>query len=799
MGKDGIWDDAGGNDGKAAAAPAGWLARGLALLDKPMGPSSVRGDALAWLAVAFATGIGLWFFLPRPPQRLLSLAFAALAALSARAGWRRAGQPALMLMAACLAGLSLMGLKGQAVSTRLLRANAGQVELAGQVERIWRAAPARMRLILRITKISRLRRAHWPQRVRLTLAAGKGRGLHDMPLPGDRIAIAARLSRLPQPVEPGAYDPARSMWFSGIGATAFAYTTKLRITDRACAHCGILMRAERRLEALRRAIAARVRLHMGGTPAAALAVTLLTGGRGYLDRQEQETLRLAGLAHILAISGLHLSLVAGAVFWLLRAVLALVPSVALRWPVKKLSAVLALLAAFAYLLLSGNSIATQRAFIMLMVMTLALILDRPAITMRNLAIAALVILAWAPQTLVQAGFQMSFLAVMGLVSAYEALSWQGRRRKENGSHGQGGAARRLVWPVMAFIAALVFSTLIASAMTALPAVIHFNQLAAYGVLGNLLALPLLTAVVMPAGLAALLLMPVGLEEYPLWLMRQGLDGILWWSARIAALPHARIAIAQPSLAAAALILAGLVWLTLRRDGRRLAGLILIAAGMALPAASRPDILISPAARVMAVRNAAGLLVPVPGKRGAYVIGRWLRHDGDGTPLDRVRARKGWRCEERICQFVSPAGKVVWIAAPPWRKGQKGKTGKRAAAELQDAAAMDAACSGARVVAAAIPLRRRCARVAVRIDRFDVWKWGAHAVFLHGARGRPVIATARSAARPRPWSPPPLARRKVLLPVARNKNAGSAKRRTGVSTLHPAGPKARQVRNSQSRK
>ncbi len=799
MGKDGIWDEASGNDGAPAAAPAGWLARLLAVLDRPMGPSPLRGDALAWLAVAFAAGIGLWFLLPRPPQWLLSLALAGVAAISARAGLRRAGQPALMLMAACLTGLALMGLKGQTVSTRLLRANAGQVELAGQVERIWRAAPARMRLVLRVSHISRLRRAHWPQRVRLTLAAGKGRGLHDMPLPGDRITIAARLSRLPQPVEPGAYDPARSMWFSGIGAIAFAYTTKLRITDRACARCGILMRAERALESWRRAIAARVRLHMGDTPAAALAVTLLTGGRGYLDRREQETLRLAGLAHILAISGLHLSLVAGAVFWLLRALLALAPSVALRWPVKKLSAVLALLAALGYLLLSGNSIATQRAFIMLVVVTLALILDRPAITMRNLAIAALVILAWAPQTLVQAGFQMSFLAVMGLVGAYEALSWQRRRAGPGIRHGQGGPVRRLVPAIMAFIAALAFSTLIASAMTALPAAMHFNRLAAHGVLGNLLALPVLTAVVMPAGLAALLLMPVGLEEYPLWLMRQGLDGILWWSAQVAALPHARIHVPQVSLVAAALMLAGLVWLALRRDARRLAGLILIAAGMALPAAPRPDILVAPAARTMAVRNGAGLLVPAPGKRGAYVIGRWLRHDGDGTPLDRVRARKGWTCQGRICRFATPAGKVVWIAAPPWRKGRGGKERKEGREAAEDDAALEAACSGAWAVAAAIPLRRKCAGVGLRIDRFDVWKWGAHAVFLHGSRGKPAIVTARSATRPRPWSPPPLARRKVLLPVAGNKNAGSANRRTGVSTLHPAGQRAGQVRNSQSRK
>jgi len=761
MGKDGIWDEDGLDGGVPAAFSAPLLARLRALAASPLGPAPLRGDALAWLAVALAGGIWLWFMLPRPPGMAASLLAALLAlGLAIASPWRGA-HPGLALPAAFLAGLALAGLHAWSIPTRALPANAGQVALTGRVERVWRAAPTRMRMVLRIRGLSKLRKRYWPQRVRLTLAASKGRGLRDMPLPGDVIGIRARLSRLPRPVEPGAHDPARDLWFSGIGALAFAYSNALNITSRGCESCSWSLRLERNTEILRRAIRARIARTLGATPAAALATTLLTGGRGGLEANTRESLRLAGLAHILAISGLHLSLVAGAVFWLLRALLALSPALALRWPIKKLAALAALLTALAYMRISGNSIATQRAFIMLAVMTLALVLDRPAITMRNLAIAALIILASRPEMAMRAGFQMSFLAVMGLIAAHETLTWA-RRARGWSVIPAAGIFARLARATGLFIAGLLFTTTIASAMTALPVAAHFNRLAAYGVLGNLVALPLLTLIVMPFGFLALLAMPFGLEGPCLQVMDAGLEGILWWSARISAMPHAALILPGRAPWAIGLAAAGLVWLLLRRDALRLAGCIPVLAALAAPPATRPDVLMDAYAHLAAVRDGQGRLVPTPGRGGAYVLGRWLRHDGDGASPRQARARPGWTCRGSLCVFTSRKRKVVHLSAPPWRARKRGRTEMTPG----DKAALERACRDADVVLSARPLRGMCKQVPVRIGRFDVWRNGAHAVFFApSASGGAGIRTSREERHGRPWAPPPLARRKVLLSPA----------------------------------
>ena len=204
-------------------------------------------------------------------------------------------------------------------------------------------------------------------------------------------------------------------------------------------------------------------------------------------------MRDSGLAHLLAISGLHVGLIAGWLFFVLRFLLALVPALALRAPIKKWAAATALIGAFGYLLLTGGTVPTQRAFLMLGLVMLAVMLDRVAISFRLLAWAAVAVLLWAPESLLSVSFQMSFAAVVGLIAIYEGLGpvmvrWRSNR----------GLGKRL-W---LYLGAVLLTTLVASLATSPYALFHFNRVAMYGLAGNLLAVPLTALWVMPCALAA---------------------------------------------------------------------------------------------------------------------------------------------------------------------------------------------------------------------------------------------------------------------------------------------------------
>ena len=791
MGKDGIWDGrpaSPGEGGHAGSAMSG-IRRLRSFLSLPLGPAPPRGDGAAWLALAFACGAILRLNVPMPPSApAMTVALPAALLLTVIA--LRGGHATAALGASLLAGLFWMDQDlADDARPRPLPANVGRVELEGRVVRIWRSAPRRIRLIVQVENMSRIRPEHAPRTVRLTMMESRRDRSRKLPLPGDVITATVRLTRLPGPVEPGGHDPAQHLWFEGIAATGFLFARDMKVRDdTACAECGPRLRTARELEKLRRAIDARIFSVMGREDgrAPALATALLTGSRGHLPQQTREDLRRAGLAHILAISGLHLSLVAGLVFWLVRAGFALSTHAALHWPIRRIAAAAALIAALAYLLISGNSVATRRAFIMLSVVTLAVMLDRPAITMRSLAVAAWLILLLQPHMAVRAGFQMSFLAVAGLVAVYEMARWyRDRRESTHVTDGMRSRSWRILRKGIVFLGGILVSTMTAGLMTMLPVAWHFHRLAAFSIAGNLVALPVLTLMVMPAGILALILMPFGLDGPFFHIMRQGLEIILDWSAVISVLPDSVIHVPVMSPVAAGLILAGLAVLVLRRDAWRMTGLLPVLVGLLLPPAQRPDIFINLQGRVAAFRNAEGNLVPGPGRAGRFALSRWLLGDGDGTPPREARKRPGWNCENRICRarFRPPGAArdlhIVYARERPRRQRRNGTPPDGAWLT-----ALERACEDADVVIADFPLRRLCRHVPVRIDRFDLWAHGAHA--LHARRdGTLRIWTAADFRRHFPWGRKPLPRREVLMET--RLKGTPKKERLGGRTSAPALP------------
>ncbi|WP_108882889.1 ComEC/Rec2 family competence protein [Anderseniella sp. Alg231-50] len=692
-----------------------------------------QGRAVVWAPVSLVCGLTAYFSLPVEPPVVAGLVMVLMAAgllLAARAG--RAGAVGV-LVGFALAGFVLGQAGTAATGTKVLPASTGKVTVSGWIDEVGPVTGKRRRMVVAIDAIEEVKTEYWPGKVRLSVSADRIGSL----VRGDYVTFQAWLYPPLTPAIPGGWNYGRVGWFDGIGAGGRVASPLAKPGTKPD-----LQRWSDRLAELRAGIADRMRTHLPQREAG-FAVALITGERSGLDRNMREALQLSGLAHILAISGLHMSLVAGGVFWLVRALLALWPMLALNYPVKKFAAMAALGAAGFYLMISGQAIATQRAFIMLSVMFLAVLLGRSAISMRNLAVAAIIVLLIAPQAVLTPSFQMSFLAVMGLIAGYEILGgWQTGFRA-------GLAARPLYQKVLIYallmLLGLSTTTIIASAFTTLPAAFHFNRFAAWALPANLLAMPVVTFLVMPAAVASVCLMPFGLEHWPLQAMSLGLEAVQAIAVMVSGWPGATKVAGAMMPELAFLSGMGLCFLALWRGSLRRAGggLAVVAGFAAIALGPRPDILIERTAATMAGRMQEGGLVPVYGRRGRFAVERWLLADGDGADLAQAAKRAGWRCADDLCRSEVKGKTVLWL-------GRKAKPPPD--------------CRAADIVVSANPLRRTCGYPTSRqlhIDRFDVWRNGAHAVHIT-TDGKPEVTTARGASGSRAWVYAPVARRKILL-------------------------------------
>lgn len=332
--------------------------------------------------------------------------------------------------------------------------------------------------------------------------------------PGCMAQIKVSLSPLPKPSVIGGYDPRFTAWFDGRRGQGFVRSVE-------AINCGQRLNLTHRIARLRLRLATHYRLNMS-PETGPVAAALVTGVRGAIEKPVRDAFRHSGLAHMLAISGLHMALFAGSVYALLRYGAALWPWLVLRYDARKPSAVLALLAATGYLVLSGGSFATQRAYIMLAIFFIAILLDRPAITMRNVLWAALVVLIIQPHAIAQVGFQMSFAAVMGLVGGYEI--WQKRDRYYMRLADMTPPQRALSY-LRRYASALFFTSLIAGMVTGLIAILHFYRIGTFGLPANLLAMPIFGTLIMPMAPLSLLAAPLGIDapimaimDFGIWLV-----------------------------------------------------------------------------------------------------------------------------------------------------------------------------------------------------------------------------------------------------------------------------------------
>ncbi len=475
------------------------------------------GHGFLFVPVAIGLGSAIWFLSPAVASLwvlVLASVALALAALIIRHGRMR-----VVLTFACLVfgGLALAGIETWRHSTVILDSPV-TTDVEGVVERSEAAGPGRLRYIIAVqqTKNPMLRRP--PLRVSLL-----ARAQHQPFENGAAISGRARLSPPSGPALPGLYDFSFSAYFDGIGAVGYFYRApqQARNSEMAANWPELALRW---IFELRKQIGNRIRDTAPGD-AGAFAAAIVTDERRAISDETVEALRISGLAHIVAISGLNMALAAGIFFVGLRSIFALVPSVAQAWPVKKIAAGGALAMVTAYYLISGFGVSAQRAYIMMAVMLVAVLLDRPSISLRNVALSALIILVWTPSEILGPSFQMSFAATVALVAGYAAWS----KRAEAESREPFPIRHPVVtWAASGWrlVAGIIATSLIGSLATTMFSVEHFHRIATYGLAANLAAMPIISFLVMPMGLAAMLLMPFGLDEPFIGIMAKSLEWVI---------------------------------------------------------------------------------------------------------------------------------------------------------------------------------------------------------------------------------------------------------------------------------
>lgn len=704
-----------------------WAARlGMEAIARALALEQARRTGFLWLPVAFAGGIALYFAADSEPNAAYAATLALAAALAGLwLGPNRMAGLVLIAFATGAAGFVAASWRTSEVAapflTRTLIA-----PLAGIVETVEERVQG-PRLTIRVETFGDLAAQGRPVLVRVSLRNAAGIR------PGDHVTATARLMPPPQAARPGGYDFAREAFFKRIGAVGSLVGT-VRI-GAAAQPPGWQDRFWQRLDEARNDLTRRIAGAYGGQ-GGAVAAALVTGKRGLIDEDSNDALRAAGIYHIVSISGLHLALAAGAIFWLVRALLALSPAIALAWPVKKIAALAAMLGATFYCIFAGSEVATERSLIMTLVMLGAILVDRPALSLRNLAISALIVLAREPETLLGPSFQMSFAAVAALVAFCEPLTR--RLRPRDGPPEESGRsprdpfslAARLLRAAWVAGIVLVATTLLASLATGPIGVHHFQTINPFGLIGNALALPFVSLIVMPSAVAGMLLHPLGLDGPVWWLMGAATDKVVTIAGFVAGFEGSRLVV--PATGPAALVFAALALACacLLTTWLRVIAILPLAASICAGAATpRPDLYVDREAAGVALRGPDGRLA-VLGRPSDFVLGQWLAADGDARDPADPSLRDAARCDPAGCVARLPDGRAV--------------------AYILRAEALDEDCDRAAILVTRLRVLQACR--ALVLDRERLARNGATTIRL-APDGELILNAARQRDAARPWLAP----------------------------------------------
>ena len=701
-----------------------------------------------WIPVAAMAGVGLNFAADREPVLWLpALLTTLLAALAWAARTRPLARGLLIGAAALSAGFLSTSLRVARVETPMLD-HIRIVKLQGFVEEV-DFRPVGARLVIGVTDPGDMPTDLAPRRVRVTTRKTPNLSA------GDYVALQARLLPPSRAVLPGGYDFARDAYFSGVGAVGSALGGVTVLPPPRDASWP--QRVGAAIDHARNRLALRVDAIIGGDEGA-IAAAMVTGKRDFLSNDAKDLIREAGIFHIITISGVQMTLVAGIFFVVARRLLALSQTLALQYPIKKWAAGAAMIGSFAYDLCTGSRVGTQRALIMTLIMLGAVILDRRALTMRNLALAVLAIVALEPEAILGVSFQLSFAAVAALVAVMEARLARGEVGRDPFLPPRGAPPRRgfVLVQLIDKPRQLLFATFCATSATASFMAYHFHDLSPYVLIGNPLTLTVIELFAVPGALIGAALYPLGLDA-PVWLyVGAGIRFILWAARFIAAAPGSTLHLAAFAPFALPFLSLAVLSMTLWRTWTFRAMAIPFAAVGIVGALSgaRYDAIVAPSGELAAVRDADGALQAVGKRFNAFAAEQWLAADGDGR--DPATARDP----------DAPCDRLGCVAALP--EGQS-------LAVVVDRAAFEEDCARAEVVVSALTAPADCA--ALTFDERKLAATGAVGLTWNGARF--VVSADRAPLEDRPWSPAPKKAR-----AERLKRPGQA---SGAKGADPADP------------
>jgi competence protein ComEC len=680
---------------------------------------AAEGDRrILWLPVFFGSGIALYFGLTVEPPLWPGPATAIAAGLAAwllrhRPMWRNAA-PCLAISAA---GLALITATAHERTAPMLDHRVGPVSFTGRVididtlDRGWR-------IIIAPDAVPGLDSAQQPHRLRIHITAAS-----DLLSPGDRVSLKAMLYPVPGQPLPGAHDLQRDLYFAEIGGVGYSYGGAHRLADAEDAQPQGGWRLW--LLHLRTEVTRRITAILPGSTGG-VAAALIAGKRGAIDESVIEAFRNSGLSHLLAIAGLHLGLVGAFVFFAVRGGLALIPPIALRWPIKKIAAGATLIVLFCYLMLSGAAIPTERAFVMNGIVFAAILIDRLRLSMRICAVAAGVVLLLAPESLAGVSFQMSFGAVVALIAVYETWGQQLGRLLRRGS---------LARKALGYAAGVAVTTVVVTLGTDPFSIYHFHRIVFYSPLANVIAVPISALWTLPCGVVSCLLMPFGLERLALIPMGWGIDATIWVGEHVSTIPGNVWPTPRLPMWGLVVIVFGGLWLCLWQGKWRRWGWVGIAAGMATMALTRPpDIVIADLGRFVAARAMSGDYYALGGNDERIAKSLFAEETGaELLPWPAAGAGSGdLSCDADACRYAVRGKSVVIVT---------------------DDKGLPASCDAADAIVSQVPAGFACRKLIPVVDRIDNWRRGAVALWLSPG-GIRVIGTNDSRG-DRPWVPHPM--------------------------------------------
>ena len=583
----------------------------------------------SWISVLFGMGIGLYFGLSAEPSLWWTLGIIEIFILMVIL-YRKSEEKLLFLSipAIVLAGFTYIQLDAAYIAKTPRLEGEEAIYVQGRISNVDYNSKQRQRITLE--KMQNFAGEEIKGSYKITLMPYAAEKTFQV---GECVELAAKVMPPYPTTMVGGYQFDRKTFFDKINGTGYSLS---RVFVIPCGKSQIT--GESVIEKIRNKIVKRIESVLPQDEAG-IASALIAGVRNGISQRVTNNYRDSGLAHFLSISGLHMSMLAGFMFLLVRYVVVLMPSLALRYDSKKIAAVFAVVMSFVYLLISGYSVPTQRAFLMTLIFLIGVMISRRSISMRTISWAALCVLMVSPVALITPSFQMSFAAVVALIAFYESCRnyVQIKVRDKN-----------IFKIVLVYLFGIVVSDFIASIATLPYSIYHFNRVAVYTSLGNLLAGPIIGLWIMPFVLISMLLMPLGLDYVPLKILGYGIHWVNEITAYVSALPHAGVPVmSMPMWGLIAITLGGL-WLCLwQRKWRHFGWIGIMIGSLSLCLTQTPDVLVDSSGKAIAVKDKADNMVVLPSRGKMFIKNIWLEKTSSLklTEKEKKKLSKIWQGRE----------------------------------------------------------------------------------------------------------------------------------------------------------